>query len=41
MVISAVLKNTFNISPKSPRKFIAIDLGTNNSIAYVAGGHYF
>ncbi|WP_253723533.1 rod shape-determining protein [Spiroplasma citri] len=37
MAISDVLKNTFNISPKAPRKFIAIDLGTTNSIAYVAG----
>ncbi len=37
MAISDVLKNTFNISPKAPRKFIAFDLGTTNSIAYVAG----
>ena len=37
MAITDVLKNTFNISPKPPRKFIAIDLGTTNSIAYIGG----
>ncbi|AGM25581.1 cell shape determining protein MreB [Spiroplasma syrphidicola EA-1] len=37
MAITDVLKQTFNIQQRPPRKFIAIDLGTTKSIAYISG----